>query len=499
MSKRKITKQQVKLYMKYRENNTQVTAAAKAGISERSARRIDKNELQPKAGQPRTWRTRKDPLVKVWDDIVVPILSNDPSVTAVGIFDYLCENHADKFDTRSRRTLERRIKKWRHLYGPPKEVMFLQTHPLGALGIADFTYYKTAITINGEPLEHRLFHYRMPASGWSFVQVIYGGESFVAFSDALQNAFIAAQGVPKELRTDSLSAAYKNREQKEDFTQRFKELAAHYSFTASRNNRGVAHENGAIEAAHRHLKAQIEQAIKMRGSNDFESRKQYERFVDGLVQRRNRRIHDNYLREKRQLQPLPRNKSVNYSERYVSVSRSSTVSIKRVTYTVPSQLIGSRLLARVYDNKIELFLGCELALTLERVYGAQGRRRVRSVNYKHVIDALVKKPRAFRQSQLRDDLLPNDNYRLIWQYVDENLSPDKACYYIVKLLYLAKRGDCERQLEQFVTQGIQSGQLPSMRKCEQLFLPAVADIPEIHVVQHSLKAYDVLIGGEQHA
>src|SRR5690625_5544964 len=93
--------------MKYRENNTQVTAAAKAGISERSARRIEKNELQPKAGQPRTWRTRNDPLVKVWNDIVVPILNNDPSVTAVGVFDYLCAHHADKFDTRSRRTLER--------------------------------------------------------------------------------------------------------------------------------------------------------------------------------------------------------------------------------------------------------------------------------------------------------------------------------------------------------------------------------------------------------
>src|SRR5690625_7446764 len=104
----------------------------------------------------------------------------------------------------------------------------------------------------------------MPSSGWSCVQVSYGGESFVAFSDALQNAFVAAQGVPKELRTDSLSAAYKNREQKEDFTQRFKELAAHYSFTASRNNRGVAHENGAIEAAHRDRKSQIERSEERR-------------------------------------------------------------------------------------------------------------------------------------------------------------------------------------------------------------------------------------------
>jgi len=497
VSRRRITDQQVKLYMNYRKNSTQISAAAKAGISERSARRIDKQQLQPQSTQPRTWRTRKDPLIGVWDAIVVPILEKDPEITAVGIFDYLCEFHADKFDTRSRRTLERRIKKWRHLCGPAQEVMFLQTHRLGQLGIADFTYYRTPISIDAEPLDHRLFHYRMPASGWAFVQVIYGGESFAAFSDALQNAFIAAQGVPKELRTDSLSAAYTNKAQKEEFTQRFKEFAAHYGFTASRNNRGLAHENGAIEASHRHLKAQIEQAIKVRGSHDFKSRAHYEQFIDELVQRRNRRVHDNYLREKRHLQPLPRHKSVNYSEKYVTVSRSSTISVLRVTYTVPSRLIGSSLLARIYDSKIELFLGCDLVLGLERVYSSK-KARARSVNYRHVIDALIKKPRAFRQSQLRDDLLPNNNYRLIWQYLDQSLSADEACYYIVKLLYIAKQGECERQLERFVTRGISDGKLPSMRQCEQMFLPAVANIPEINVAQHSLQAYGELMAGVRH-
>src|SRR5690625_5100389 len=147
----------------------------------------------------------------------------------------------------------------------------------------------------------------------------------------------------------------------------------------------------------------------------------------------------------------------------------------------------------MYNKKFELYIGSDLALTLEHVYGAQGRRRVRSVNYRHVIDALVKKPRAFRQSQLRDDLLPNDNYRLIWQYIDKHLSPDEACYYIVRLLYIAKQGECERQLERFVTQGILDGKLPSMRQCEQMFLPAVANIPEINVMQHSLQAYGELI------
>lgn len=233
--------------MTYRKDNSQVVAAAKAGISERSARRIDKRE-QPSDGSLRTWRTRAEPLMRVWETIVIPILEKDQEITPVGVFDHLCEFHMDKFAPSSRRPLERRIHKWRSLYGPPKDVVFLQTHQYGVLGIADFTHVKSPVTIAGEHLKHMLFHYRMPASGWAYAQVIYGGESFAAFSDALQNAFIAAGGVTSEVRTDSLSAAYKNQSENNDFTERFNELLKHYGFKATRNNRGVAHENGAIEA-----------------------------------------------------------------------------------------------------------------------------------------------------------------------------------------------------------------------------------------------------------
>ncbi len=496
MSGNKITDQQVKRYMKFRQTEKQVTAAAKAGISERSARRIDKHELQPKTEE-RSWRTRPDPLTQVWESIIVPILQKDSEITPVGIFDHLCEFHSDQFTASSRRTLERRIGKWRHLYGPSKDVVFLQTHHYGELGIADFTHIKSPVTIAGKPLKHMLFHYRMPASGWAFAQVVYGGESFAAFSDGLQNAFMAAQGVPQKLRTDSLSAAYKNESNEDDFTERFADLAKHYGFKPTRNNRGIAHENGAIESPHGHLKAQLEQALKIRGARDFKTREQYEAFIHELVERRNRRVSDKYKLEQRQLQPLPRSKSINYSEHYVTVTRTSTIVIKRVTYTVPSRLIQSRLLIRVYDNRLTLFLGHEQVLELERVYSTRNSR-ARSVNYQHVIDALVKKPRAFRQSQLRDDLLPNDNYKAIWQYIDEILQADEACFYIVKLLHLAKQSGRERQLEQYVLDGINQRQLPTIRDCESRFLVVVPILPELKVTQHSLQAYSCMIPGGLH-
>lgn len=492
----RITDQQVTIYMNNRKRNSQVIAAARAGISERSARRIDKTMNGSDNGQ-RHWRTRKDPLEPIWDSIVVPMLQADEGINAVGIFDHLCEYHTDKFKPSSRRTLERHISKWRCLHGSGKDVIFVQTHEYGALGIADFTHVKSPVTIAGEPLKHMLFHYRMPASGWAFSQVTYGGESFAAISDGLQNAFKAAGGVPKEVRTDSLSAAYRNHGDIDDLTERFNELVKHYGFKASRNNRGIAHENGAIEGPHGHMKSQVEQALKIRGSYDFNNREAYEAFVDSVVSRRNRRISDKYLLEQRQLQALPRAMSVNYTEHYVTVSRTSTISVKRVTYTVPSRLINSRLFIRLYDNRLALFYGTDFVLELERVYVSKGTR-ARSVNYQHVIDALVKKPRAFRNSQLRDELLPNDNYKAIWRYVDDTLPADKASYYMVKLLHLAKQSGCERQLGRFVTASITQRQLPAIRECEKRFLVIEPRRPTLTIKQHSLSSYSSMIPGGQH-
>ena len=204
----------------------QIISAAKSGISERTASRIDNGIHQPHLAN-RTWRTRADPLKLIWEPIVLPLLQQSDDLTPVGVFDFLCEQHSHQFDTRSRRTLERRIHRWRQLHGSAKEVIFTQTHALGALGIADFTVVKAPVTIAGVQLKHRLFHYRLVASRWGYAQVVYGGESFTALSDGLQQAFSASGGVPHELRTDSLSAAYKNRQALNDFTERYAGLCQH--------------------------------------------------------------------------------------------------------------------------------------------------------------------------------------------------------------------------------------------------------------------------------
>jgi len=133
--------------------------------------------------------------------------------------------------------------------------MFVQHHQPGVTGISDFTQDKgKPITIAGAVLEHRLFHFRRPYSGWCHVEVIHGGESFVALAEALQNALEACGGIPDEHRTDSLSACFRNRDGScaGDYRSRYRELWAHLGVIATRNNRGVAHVKGAIEAPHRH-------------------------------------------------------------------------------------------------------------------------------------------------------------------------------------------------------------------------------------------------------
>jgi hypothetical protein len=335
-----------------------------------------------------------------------------------------------------------------------------------------------------------------------YSHVIYGGESFAAFSDSLQNAFAKREGVPQEVRTDSLSAAYKHTSCVEDFTASYKELITHYGFIATRNNTGVAHENGAIESSNRHIKSQVEQVLKVRGSFDFNRRVKYEAFVQSVTNRRNKRIAAKFAQEQRQLQTLPMHKSVNYSQEYVRVTRTSTINVKRVMYTVPTRLVDSQVKVHVYDDHvyddhIDLFLGHELTYRLKRVYAPSATRK-RSVNHKHVIDALVKKPGAFRCSQWRDELLPNEDYRTIWQYVEATMKVDDASRYMVRILHLASNADNEMRLGRFITNRLNISRLPSLFDCQERFGAKPKDIPQVNVMQHQLSQCQSLLQGGRH-
>ncbi|KSV66491.1 hypothetical protein N182_35290 [Sinorhizobium sp. GL2] len=274
--------------MKYRQTHSVEVAAAKPSISRATAFRVEKEQRLPSQNKPPRGRRRPDPLAHIFDAEVVPLLKAAPGIRAVAVYDEMLRRHPELPES-IRRTLERRIRSWRAVHGEAQEVIFRQTHEPGRLGLSDFTDMGSlSVTIAGQPLDHLLYHFRLVWSGFEHAHVILGGESFVALAEGLQNALWSVGGSPLYHRSDSLSAAFRNldADAKVDLTNRYEELCAHYRVTPTRNNKGVAHENGSIESSHGHLKNAVRDALLMRGTSDFDDLRSYRAFIDEIVSRR---------------------------------------------------------------------------------------------------------------------------------------------------------------------------------------------------------------------
>ena len=264
MAKQTIQRYQIRVYMNARESGLKQKEAAKlAEFSERTGQRIESGAHRPNRGRGHDWRTREDPLAAVWDEVLEPMLRKEPKLMPTTLYEYLQELYPVEY-SQVLRTVQRRVKSRKAIHGPAPEAMFELRHEPGMMGLSDFTELKgIEITIKGKPFEHLIYHYRLAYSGWRYAQIIEGGESFIALSEGLQNALAASGGVPRQHRTDSLSAAYKNArgQHRKVLTQYYEELCDHYRLEPTRNNKGIAHENGAIESPHGHLKHRIKQAL----------------------------------------------------------------------------------------------------------------------------------------------------------------------------------------------------------------------------------------------
>ena len=477
---------------------TQETAAAKGGISVRSGRRIEQGEHRPRRGRPHDWRTRRDPLAEVWDSELVPMLERQPQLQALTLLEYLQQQYPGKYGRSVLRTLQRRVQQWRATAGPEKEVMFELEHRPGAMGLSDFTHFKQVeITIGGKPFEHLLYHYRLAYSGWQYVQVMQGGESFIALSEGLQNALTACGGVPQEHRTDSLSAAYRNLggRTEADLTQMYQRLCQHYQVKPSRNNRGLAHENGAIESPHGHFKNRLHQALLLRESVNFPSVAEYQQFIEQVVERLNQTCLERFEVEKAHLSALPAYRYPDYEVLTVKVTTHSTINVRCITYTVPSRLKGETLTIHFHHDRLLGFVGRVQVIALARLHvpGGNAIRRARSVNYRHVIDSLRLKPRAFLSCIWQQDLLPDDNYRQLWQQMRAQLDSYTAARLMTEALYIAAKQDKEHAVATYLEAQLQAKTLTLIGLQQQFRLTPQPPMPMLQTQQHSLKDYDQLL------
>src|SRR3954471_22620790 len=359
-----VTDAQVRrLRRKLMEGKTLESAAAAAAMSERSARTWKKGKLPSQTKTPRDWRTRPDPFTEIWDRDVVPLLKADETgrLEAKTIIEVLAERYPGQYGEAQLRTMQRRVREWRALQGPPKTVYFEQRAEPGREGAFDFTHgTELEVTILGQAFRHLLFQFLLVFSGWRWVGLAFG-ETFEALVAGLQGALWDLGGSPHVLRHDNLSAATHElaRSGGRALNARFADVLEHYDTQSSRISLGESHENGGVEKANDLLKSAVEQALIIRVSRDFASSEEYIAFVRAIVDRQFNASAGAALAEERALLvPLPSGPIPSYTTYHSRVRRWSTVRVRGRIYSVPSRLIGHEVEIRQHPDEVEvLFAG----------------------------------------------------------------------------------------------------------------------------------------------
>ena len=490
-----VTGKQVRLLrQKLMQGKTQEAAAAAAGMSVRSARTWQQGPLPLESKSSRAWRTRPDPFAAIWSEAVLPLLQRDPesALQATTVLEWLEERYPGRFSPTQLRTLQRRLRDWRALHGPEQEVFFPQVHPPGREAQMDFTDAgELRVNIAGLPFPHIFFEFILSHSGWRFVDLAFG-ETFEALQQGLQGALWALGGVPRVVRTDNLSAAtHELKETKgRTLTQRYAALLEHYGLQATRTNPRSSHENGVAEQAHHRLKTALAQALIIRGSRDFPSVAAYSAFVQGVVEKRNRRVQGKLAEERRHLRPLPPAAVPEYTTWRTKVKKWSTIRVTNRTYSVPSRLCGHEVEVRQYADYLEVYYKGQMVERLERVRGEQKAR----IDYRHIIWSLVRKPGAFARYRFREHLFPTQVFRQAYDALSR-WHGGRADVEYVRILHLAA-STLEARVEQALSQLLLTGRSFDYAVVQELAAPTPPQIPQLPSLSApDLKVYDALLQG----
>ncbi len=430
-----VTDKQVRILMKLiKTEKTQYLAASKAGMDEKTARKyLCNRKLPSQQNKAHTWRTRKDPFDEVWSEVSDHLRAN-PGLDGTTIFFYLQREYPGKFADGQLRTLQRKIKMWRALEGPGKEVFFPQVHKPGQLSESDFTdMSKLSITIGGQHFKHLLYHMVLTYSNWEHGTICFS-ESYESLSEGLQNALWELGGVPVEHKTDRLSAAVHKVSHPEEFTRAYSRLLKHYGIRGRKIQAGKANENGDIEQRHFRFKNALDQALMLRGSRDFSSRNEYRSYLDQLFKQLNAGRQSRLTEEMKVIKPLPVRRLNDCKRQRVKVGPSSTIHVQHNVYSVPSRLIGERVDVKIYAEYLEIWYAQKQIETIPRLKGEYKH----AIEYRHVIDWLVRKPGAFENYRYHADLFPTSRFRMAYDYLKKR-NPAKANKEYLEILYLASK------------------------------------------------------------
>jgi hypothetical protein len=428
-------RQVARLWRLVRTELTLELAAAKAGMDAKTARKYLRDRRLPSEMKKKhEWRTRLDPFAEVWEELRER-LEVEPGLQAKTLFEHLQQRQPGRFADGQLRTLQRRIKNWRATDGPSKEVFFAQQHQPGELCQSDFTHCRElGITIAGEAFPHLIYHFVLSYSNWETGSICYS-ECFESLSEGLQKALWELGGVPREHRSDRMSAAVNNLTDRREFTQAYESLLAHYQLAGQKIQAGRANENGDVEQRHYRFKQAATQALMLRGSRDFVSVADYEEFLRRLFSRMNAGRRTRLAEETRVLQPLPERRLDTTRRLQVRVSPGSLIQVHRNSYSVHSRLIGELVEVRLKAETVEVWYGERKMEELPRLRG-RGKHRV---DYRHIIDWLVRKAGAFENYRYREELFPTSWFRMSYDALRQQWGPRRGAKEYVQILALAAR------------------------------------------------------------
>jgi len=486
-----VTDQQVRRLFKLVHTESSFgIAAAKSGMDEKTARKYIKlKRLPSELKKSHNWRTRTDPFEDVWPEIE-SMLDLIPGLEAKTLFEHLQRTYPGQFADGQLRTLQRRIKTWRACHGPAKQIYFPQIHYPGKLCQSDFTSMnQLGITIGGSRFDHLIYHFVLTYSNWETGTICFS-ESFESLSHGLQNALWQLGGVPQMHQTDCLTTAVQKTDHPETFTRRYQGLLDHYDLVGSKTNPSSPNENGDVEQRHHRFKRAVDQALLLRGSRDFADRQQYQCFLDELFDQLNAGRKDRFMKDQEKLRRLPGRRIDSFKKVTVKVGPSSTINIGHNTYSVNSRLIGETIQVRMHMDHLQIWYGQKKIDTLPRLRG-EGKH---AINYRHIIDSLVRKPGAFENYRYRDDLFPTTRFRIAYDSLKDRHGHLAAAKQYLKILHLAAR-ESEAIVDDALRRLIQTDKLITAEEVIGIVCSKqqIEDVTLVEIAAVDLNSYDELL------
>ena len=481
-----------KLMVEISKHGSLGKAALRAGMDRKTARKyVREGKLPSELKKPHTWRTRPDAFEEVWPEIEAKLRAA-PELEAKILFEDLTRHH-DEFQEGQLRTLQRRVRDWRARRGPDKEVFFPQLHRPGEAAQTDFTWAtELGITIAGEPFAHMLCHFVLPYSNWQWATVCFS-ESLMALRRGVQSAVFRLGCVPEYHQTDNSTAAThelpKAEKSRRGFNEEYVEIMKHLGMKPRTIGVGESEQNGDVESANGALKRRLNQHLLLRDSRDFSSLKDYEGWVQDVCKQANGLRDQRLGEELSKMSALCVDRLPEYSVVDVTVTSWSTIRVKRNTYSVPSRLIGERLRVHLFEDRLEVLHGPTLQLVTDRLRGDGNHR----INYRHVIESLVRKPGAFERYRYREELFPTMVFRRAHDALVESTHTErKSDIEYLRLLRLAAR-TMESEVEAVLVTFLDEGILPLCDEVKALVQRVVPEVPDLAVPLIDLAAYDELL------